>query len=257
VERRGAGADRRVSGRVGGAGRRGAELQPQREAAAATARGHQSRCSGRAGRGEHRPPWRLPRTCRAGCAAFNVRGRGRPARPGGSHNSSWLGVPRPPAALAAPLRCGAAGGGCRGCCAPPRVFHHARRRQECSTVPPAWCMRGAWSIYCGGTDLRGSSYGALYRLDCTVVLYRILRSQSAACWLLDRLANSDMLLSSRCCMHECSGCWRGRAPCSVNVEILQAISYGEILGNRGSVLGHTILGSSGLLFCSYSCIDCS
>jgi hypothetical protein len=54
---------------------------------------------------------------------------------------------------------GAAGGGCRGCCAPPRVFHHARRRQECSTVPPAWCMRGAWSIYCGGTDLRGSSYG--------------------------------------------------------------------------------------------------
>jgi hypothetical protein len=76
-----------------------------------------------------------------------------------------------------------------------------------------------------------------------------------------------------------------RAPCSVNVEILQAISYGEILGSRGSVLGclgsHTILGSSGasslltqnrrascfvptaahpkqeglfsLLFCSYGC----
>jgi hypothetical protein len=123
VERRGAGADRRVSGRVGGAGRRGAELQPQREAAAATARGHQSRCSGRAGRGEHRPPWRLPRTCRAGCAAFNVRGRGRPARPGGSHNSSWLGVPRLPHWLrhcdAAQLAADAAA---------------AARRQECSTM---------------------------------------------------------------------------------------------------------------------------
>eukprot|EP01046_Picozoa_sp_COSAG06_P102444 COSAG06_NODE_48608_length_331_cov_0.353448_1_plen_80_part_10 len=29
----------------------------------------------------------------------------------------------------------------------------------------------------------------------------------------------------------------GEPPCSVNVEILQAISYGEILGSRGSVLG--------------------
>ena len=48
------------------------------------------------------------------------------------------------------------------------------------------------------------------------------------------------------------GAWRmavGSAPCPVNVEILQAISYGEILGSRGSVLGslgsHTMLGSSG------------
>jgi hypothetical protein len=132
------------------------------------------------------------------------------------------------------------------CTAAPRVFYRA------ACMVHAWCV-----VHLLRGDRPARFFLRLYRLDCTVVLYRILRSQSAACWLLDRLANSDMLLSSRCCMHECSGCWRGRAPCSVNVEILQAISYGEILGNRGSVLGHTILGSSGLLFCSYSCIDCS
>lgn len=143
VERRGAGADRRVSGRVGGAGRRGAELQPQREAAAATARGHQSRCSGRAGRGEHRPPWRLPRTCRAGCAAFNVRGRGRPARPGGSHNSSWLGVPRLPHWL---RHCDAR----RSWRRMPRLLRAAKSVPPCTAAPRVFyraaCMVHAWCV---------------------------------------------------------------------------------------------------------------